>query len=252
MELLSAGFAWAMPHPDALSTTDHAYRRYHGLVSASECWSLFLPGAWSYTWMGVDDDTRRRHARAMGVVDVEHAMRTVQDGMDAGALGFPNIIHDLDTAFRLQGLLQPGATPRLLELGVPRPLAESVLAETAPNPGMGTVGLHAALSQGQPLSPGTLLGYELVGIEHGGSLHSHACNALGPALADGFGVRPNRWGLIADADLALRCAAALTNEALPAAPLLWIPLGLSTPATAALPPIAAGDAGPAIPPPTPL
>jgi len=190
--------------------------------------------------MGVDAPTRARHAAALQIVSVERAMTATEQAFSAGELGYPNLIFDLSTARRLRRLAQPEAPPRLLELGVPSPLLAEVLSETAPSPGMGVSGLHLALQRRRALGPGTCLGYELVALELGGVLHSSACNDLGPALAERFGAQPNPWGLIDDLEVALRCAEALTNEALPCARLLWVPFALSTPSHAALPPTIGG------------
>ena len=90
----------------------------------------------------------------------------------------------------------PPAECALLGLGVPTDLVEEVLAAAAPKSGEGPTGLHTALAQRVPLDPtGDPIGWEILGVERGGTCHSWLCNSLhvhapsslGEAVSGAFG-----------------------------------------------------------------
>ena len=55
------------------------------------------------------------------------------------------------------------------------------------------------LGRGQALKPGAkVLGFELLGEEQGGDVHSWLCNDLHPAVQAELGIEVNQFGLIED------------------------------------------------------
>ena len=79
----------------------------------------------------------------------------------------------------------------VLELGVPADEAMALIAELEPPPGIGECGLLMRLKAGSaPAEPARALGWEVLGVEWGGSFHSWLCNALHKAANDQLNLRP--------------------------------------------------------------
>jgi hypothetical protein len=126
------------------------------LLTLSGCLTEFFPDAWALEWTSYSESERLGCAAKLG------------------KLGWPcvwNTLNDARAAVQLASL--PANDFALVELGVPAALAPELLPQLKPAACDGPSGLYSALCRNESLEPGGVaLGWELLGFETGGSLHS--------------------------------------------------------------------------------
>ena len=200
------------------------------LLTLSSCLTDFFPDAWAIEWASYSEAQRIAAAAKVGLRanDLPALIRFATDALESGQLGWPCVWQS--SAAALESVARFDCSPvelAILELGIPIDVVEELLAELAPKPREGEPGLYTRLRRGEPLdAAGTPVGWELLGLEHGGEFHSWLCNSLQDALAAATGAKPGPFGLLETEEDA-RALDALIANGLGAEPVPWFPALIS-------------------------
>lgn len=196
------------------------------LLTLSSCLTDFFPDAWAIEWASYSEAERIAAAAKVGVRanDIPMLIRFATDALDSGRLGWPCVWQSSSAA--LEAITKFDCSPMefaILELGIPVDVVEELLNELAPNPCEGELGLYTCLRKNEPLDvAATSVGWELLGVEHGGQFHSWLCNSLQDALAAATGAKPGPFGLL-ETEHDARALDALIANGLGAEPVPWFP-----------------------------
>jgi len=206
--LLAAGYSVARPFRPR-PPLDCA-RLPQTLLTASDCLAAVGPGPWGLSWTTESVERRQESARALGVdpASLPLVERWLQARMDAGEWSWPRWFTAVGTAREFVArFCAPDPATVVLGVGVTEATAREL-----------------ALPDAAPLAPGgQSLGYELLGAEQGGGVHSWHCNDLEPVLHERLAIRVNAHGLIDDPDTAAAAAREIMEPAVGAEPVPWFP-----------------------------
>lgn len=118
----------------------------------------------------------------------------------------------------------PRSRIRLLAVALPAAYLDGFLQHGAPAPGIGACGLYQLLSRRIKLADSaTQLGYEILGVEEGGSCHSFLCNYLEVPYRQDLQIPFNDHGLISEYDDAVRAADYTNLPSTGSEPVPWYP-----------------------------
>lgn len=192
--------------------------------TASGCLAPIIPDTWALDWAGGTEAESLPVTARFGIPPdrLDALIQWVSHRFDTDFL-WPNVFLTREAAQEFCATFIPsGGDAFILGLALSSTDADDFLSQTAPLPGQTAIGLHQLLARRLlPSEGGVPLGSEVLGVEHGGSLHSSLCNGLERAFAQHLGARPNRYGLFDDHALAQRCAAYAGSEASQAEPIPW-------------------------------
>lgn len=194
------------------------------MLTLSACLAAFLPEAWALEWCGASPEERAAGAARLGIAEqhVPDVVAAMTEEFANGTLGWPNVWMDVSAAraaARRFGLSADRVA--LIELGVPASSVAGLEVALAPGPSEGEPGLRAWLARGAPTrDDGVPLGWELLGAERGGSLHSWLCNYLHVDASSRLGVRPAALGLLGSEADALAVEALIAADGR-AEPVPW-------------------------------
>lgn len=195
------------------------------IVTVSDCIVEVAPNVWSIAWAQVSEAERARRGGQFGLAGsaLSDFITWCTEAFDAGLLGWPHVIFDLDVARGLRERLRTGAeAPRILGIALPRDLVER-FARDAHETGSGEPGVLTALRRGTPPPEGGVtLGFDVLGWDWG-AFHSYICNGLETEFASALGIRPNANGFFDDLDDARQCADHANLATTGAEPGLWLP-----------------------------
>jgi hypothetical protein len=180
----------------------------HGL-SVSDCLSFLAPDWWGLGWTttapGADPLVEAsRFGIAREVLPEVQAWSSALH--DHG--GF-RVHHTFVTAAHAMEFCKRfvKAPARVLGVALPPDAASLLTSEYAEEYRDFQPGPYSCLSEGRiPDAGGTSRGFEILGYVSTGQFESARCNALESDFKAHFGVTPNGFGLVQDADDALRCA----------------------------------------------
>jgi hypothetical protein len=195
------------------------------LVSASECLASFVPGTWTLTWVHLGEEARQKSALDFGL-----SPETLPSVMESATAsferdwGWPYVFYTLAGARRFHSsFLSSVPAVRLFGLALPQDLFAAFSEAAEPGTGEGETGFLTCAKAGQALEAGgVVLGWELLGFEHG-MFHSWLCNGLERDVSQVLSIRPNTHGLISSLDDARRAADYCGQESVGAEPALWQP-----------------------------
>lgn len=196
------------------------------LLTLSSCLTNFFPDAWAIEWASYSEAERIAAAAKVGIRanDLPALISFATGALDSGRLGWPCVWQSSSAA--LAAVTKFDCSPTdlaILELGIPVDVVEELLGELAPEPHEGEHGLYTRLRMGEPLdAAATRVGWELLGVEHGGEFHSWLCNSLQDALAAATGAKPGPFGLL-ETESDARALDALIANGLGAEPVPWFP-----------------------------
>lgn len=140
---------------------------------------------------------------------------------------FPGVFPSFDSAREFFTRLLAGS-PELLILGIGLYgdyVADFLdfLDKENSFPGARDCGVWQAVNQrNNPAPGGTILGFEVLGYEHGG-FHSWLCNDLQSNANREFGIQPGDLGLLCTFDEAKQVAEYAARDDVGAEPALWMP-----------------------------
>jgi hypothetical protein len=199
------------------------------ILTMSTCLTVTLPHNWSYQWVNVTDEERRRRAQFWGLAesDLNDFIKWTTERQRAGEIGYPNVLRTLDTA---RDLLRRFPISRngwnLLGLGLWRDNAASFVAEYAPiRENELLPDIAEAVSRELALDPsGQVIGYEVLAWEVNG-FHSWFCSLSNQDVSQELGIRPGPNGLLESYDDAVKIASAAVrpHDAAPFGSVAWYP-----------------------------
>jgi hypothetical protein len=116
---------------------------------------------------------------------------------------------------------------RLLGLGLHRCRIKSFVGEFQPRKkNQWTHGLYDAITLNRELEPtGQFIGYDVLGVDGGSTIHSWLCNGL-DTRAHSFGIHSNSQGLLETLADAEKIAADASDPATGAEPVPWFPFAI--------------------------
>lgn len=197
------------------------------LWTISSCFCTVYPDTWALSWVNAAPEEREAVRRRLGLDAT--GFRTLQAQVDsafeAERFGWPNVWLDCASAESFYGQYL-AAVPhiRLLAVALPDVYLDGFLQHHALAPELGASGLYQLLSRRIELADfGRVLGYEILGVEEGGSCHSFLCNYLEVPYRQELGIRFNDHGLIADYADAARAADYTNLPTTGAEPVPWYP-----------------------------
>lgn len=196
------------------------------LITLSPCLAEFLPDAWASSWASHSDSDRVAAVQKLGLAP--DALPFISEFVNAAFatqdLGWPNVWQSATVAKNL--IADPRVADRgllLLELAVPEDFATILLKELAPAAGEADSGLFAKLKTATPArSSATSLGWEVLGVETGGSCHSWLCNSIQDDAKQRLGLRPGPFGLL-ESEQDARAVLGLIANGLGVEPVPWFP-----------------------------
>ncbi|MBA3533295.1 MAG: hypothetical protein H0T73_15350 [Ardenticatenales bacterium] len=142
-------------------------------------------------------------------------------------LGWPNVCYSTTIARQLvERFLKHMGQQEMALIGVA--LHQAYLPEflhvEAPGEGDSPQGVYDAIAYGMQMEAGgTVLGYDVLGLDDNGSFHSWLCNGLEDEIHEQFGIRPNGNGLLNSIEEAMQCALYASSDDVDAEPVLWQP-----------------------------
>ena len=197
------------------------------LWTISSCFCSVYPDTLALSWVNTAPEDRDAVCARLGLTAA--SFRTLQAQLDsafeAERFGWPNVWLDRASAewFYRQYL---AAVPhiRLLAVALPAAYLDGFLQHGAPAPGIGACGLYQLLSRRIKLADSaTQLGYEILGVEEGGSCHSFLCNYLEVPYRQDLQIPFNDHGLISEYDDAVRAADYTNLPSTGSEPVPWYP-----------------------------
>lgn len=137
-------------------------------------------------------------------------------------MGWPNVFQNLRAAREFKRRFMPAvAGVHLIGLVIAADDAEEFFPDYEGS-GMGMIGSRLL----PPDDSGVFLGFDVVGVEYGGSLHTFSCNGLERDCVEKFGITFNAHGLIAGQDQALAAAEYTNRDETAAEPVPWFAVKL--------------------------
>jgi hypothetical protein len=201
-----------------------------GELTVSHCLAAVAPDTWAIEWVAMSDPDRTAAAARCGIAE-DQLPAVVPWATERFANGFawPHAFLDIGAAQEFRHRFLPAAF-RLLQIALPEHLVPSFLALAAPPPQQpcyaptGASSAYEALRMPRlGLASGERRGFEVLGYErHGGTFHSFRCNYFERDFAK-LGAAFNRWGLIDDEAVALKCAECSSNPELGTCADAWHP-----------------------------
>lgn len=196
------------------------------LLTLSSCLTEFLPDTWALEWVSCSHEERLEAMEKLGLPaeSLSALMSFATEAFNREELGWPCVWQSLAAARAVKaGFAQTDSAMVIVELGVPVDYAEKLLADIAPEDGLGKPGFYARLESRTPLhDAGVVVGWEPLGVESGDSYHSWLCNHLQDAGLARLGITPGPFGLLpAEGDA--RGIVALIEGGLGAEPVPWFP-----------------------------
>ncbi|RRB07393.1 hypothetical protein [Larkinella rosea] len=172
------------------------------VYTCSTCINDSLLNTWSYRWVNerVDHLNTAEELVGLNSANVTAIRHWTDKKLAVGEIGYPNVFMDLNTAREYRQKFFPHLdSVKLLAMYFDEPAAEAIIQELKPKTAtMGECGLDQMLSRKVPENEDndeTTIGYDLVGIEMGGSFHSFHCHGIGVELTEKFGLTLNQFGL---------------------------------------------------------
>jgi hypothetical protein len=196
------------------------------ILTLSGCLTELFPEEWALEWVSCDEAERVESAAKLGIAAqrVPLLVQRMTQEFDAGRLGWPCVWQSLEAARAAAAEFELDEQAfALLELGVPADCVSELATQLQPQPAEGACGLYVALQQQRPLPAGGVdVGWEVLGAERGGSLHSWLCNSLERDALERLQLRPGALGLLAS-EAEARAVLALIASGIGAEPVPWFP-----------------------------
>ncbi len=200
------------------------------VLTLSSCLTSLFPDTWTLDWSSETEDDRLAAAALIGIeaADLPTLLANMTTAFADGKWCWPHVWVSLDDARRAALEYQLSREEfAIVELGVRSATADELLVDLAAGPNEAECGLLTNLRRRRHVhSTGTLLGWEPLGIEQGGSMHSWLCNGLHRDAHERLGITPGKWGLIESATDATRVER-LIQSGIGAEPVPWFCARLS-------------------------
>jgi hypothetical protein len=224
---IEAGYLILSDAPPPPSERRHLPSR---IVTASTCIADSYPDVWALPWVSATPEELRAEqtTRGLDASEVAAIRAWVAEAEERGDFGPPNVFLSLAAAREFARRFLAGVeNRRLVGLSLAADIAATFLREVSPSRGYGEIGMWTAVSRDRRLeSLADPLGFDVLGVEQGGSLHTYSCNDLVDDYSRRLGVTFNRHGLIDDYRKAVAAAAYTMQDDVGAEPVPWYPFRL--------------------------
>jgi hypothetical protein len=175
----------------------------HGqtVYTGSDCINDNLLGDWAYSW-SVSRKAKKEAKKTFQLTDSD--LDKICEWVDAKdvekLVGWVNQFNSQEIALEYQNLFFPHISDtHLFGLYFDETASAEIVEEFKPeSEKYGEIGLYQNLLKRIPEEdrPGeSLIGFDLIGIEVGGSFHSFHCHDIGEELSNRFGLELNEYGL---------------------------------------------------------
>jgi hypothetical protein len=198
------------------------------LWTVSACICPTYPDSWGLPWVSESEETLQEIRERLGLEPeaFQELRREVDAALAEERFGWPNVWLDLASAraFRRRYLRHiPQLT--LLAIALPEPYVEDFLRDETPiDSNEAEVGIFRRMLRRERWGlDGDPHGFDVLGAEMGGSLHTFVCNGLEKPYQDQLGIALNQHGLIDGYDDAIRAAEYTNLESTGAEPVAWYP-----------------------------
>lgn len=197
------------------------------IITASECIGDVYPGFWAIKSAETPPEelAKVREELKLTESEFEDLRSWVDLSLASSDLGWPNVFLNLRAAREFKRRFMnavPGV--HLVGLVIATDDAEEVMSDPSY---YGPSGMLEIISrQLPPEKAGVFLGFDVLGVEYGGSLHTFSCNGLERDYVVKFGITFNAHGLIADQDQALAAAEYTNRDETAAEPVPWFAVKL--------------------------
>lgn len=173
------------------------------VLTSSTCINDSLVDQWSYTWT-TDNNSQVNDIKADYKIDditIEKIRKWVDQKHNDGKLGWIDVFTETVIADEYRRTFFPHLDDlKTFAIYFDETEANAVIEEFKPKADKeGEIGLVKMLNkQIEELENNdneTLVGYDLIGVEHGGSYHTFHCHDIAKELSDKFGLTLNSFGL---------------------------------------------------------
>ena len=150
----------------------------------------------SWTW---HDETESLKEFQISAATLKSIQAWTEEMDHKGKTGYIDIFYEIEVAKEYKERFFPNVDEvELLGLYLPNTEANLLVDDFVPqDKGFGRVGIEIGLSKRiAETESGIELGYDLIGVEPGGSFHSFQCHDLGAELAKRFKIKINDFGLL--------------------------------------------------------
>jgi len=196
-------------------------------VTVSTCIVESWPNSWALSWVKTTPEVARRVRESLELDDTDFAdlQLWVSRSMDNGKFGWPDVFLSLRSAREFKNrFLGAIAGSRIVGLSLAKDVAAEFLREERPQEGHGAPGVWTMLKREVALNQqASLLGFDVLGAEYGGSFHTFSCNGLEEDLNKKLGITFNEYGLIGDYSSALAASDFTNRDDVGAEPVAWYP-----------------------------
>ncbi|MBF5046636.1 hypothetical protein FGE12_29730 [Aggregicoccus sp. 17bor-14] len=219
---VSAGYVVALPFPRPAQMD--AALLPPVLCTASACLADVVD-SWILSWVRMEDAKRAEIAARFGIATERlPEVHAWADRHFEQGFRWPCFFEALEVAQDFCArFVPPKAGARIIGLALAAEDVGRFLEQIIPTP-------EASASFERRTAPpqgGIRLGSEVLGCEHGCSLHSFHCNGLARDYFERFGARLNAQGLFDDHALARRCATYTDSDECRAEPVPWFAVRLT-------------------------
>lgn len=172
------------------------------VYTCSTCINDSLLDSWSYRWVNerVEETTAIKEQFNLSTANVVAIRHWTDKKRTEGKVGYNKVFLDLEIARQYkQKFFSHVEDVNLMALYFDEPAADAIIQELKPkSAGLGECGLYQMLCRKVPETDNTdesVIGYDLIGVDLGGSFHSFHCHGIAMELVQKFGLTFNRFGL---------------------------------------------------------
>lgn len=167
-------------------------------ITLSACLTEFLPDLWAFDWTSCSTEQRIAAVNKLGLPEglLPTLLTLATDAFNRGELGWPSV---WQSAAAARAFLKDASVDfTILELGVPQDAAAMLLSELTPRAGDAECSFLKKLRSASSLASSSVpLGWEVLGVEDGGSFHSWLCNSFQDDASAKLNIKPGPLGLLA-------------------------------------------------------
>jgi hypothetical protein len=196
------------------------------IYTCSACINDHLLDTWSYSWT-TDNNKQLDEIRSnyqLSDNQINEVRKWVDNRFDNNKIGFLNLFTDLETALDYKNRFFSHLSDiKIFSLYFDANERADIIKEFKPqSEKMGEMGLRLILRQEIPEQANeTLLGYDYIGIEMGGSFHTFHCHDVSQELSDKFNLTITKYGLFDSATNSRQVLDYLNNEENGCEPVPW-------------------------------
>ncbi len=196
------------------------------IYTCSECINDHILDTWSYSWT-LDNNKHIEEIKSnyhLSDEQITEIRNWVDEKHNENKIGWTNVFVDIETALEYKNkFFAHFKDIKIFALYFDTNERIDILEEFKPqSEKMGEIGLRLTLlKELEEQDNEELLGYDYIGIEIGGSIHSFHCHDIGKELSDTFNLTINKYGLFDSAKHSKQVLDYLNDEENSCEPVPW-------------------------------